>query len=125
MCIRDRLWLADTPEHPVIGQEMYKYYDGRFQQIGFSWLKHAFCALSEDLCTPCAGTNCDTLGIGCSDPYTALRNGAQGNLGPRSLVDAHTGSSPYPYSAPPYAGLIAGRVQVSELDLNPTLNPGA
>ena len=63
------LWLAGNNQHPVIGQSMYRLDDGKFEQIGQSWLKHGFCALSQNFCQlGCSSTNCSTLGVGCSDP---------------------------------------------------------
>ncbi|MEM7260502.1 MAG: hypothetical protein AAF488_00830 [Planctomycetota bacterium] len=119
-------WQSGTNLHPVIGQEMYKLTpDGQFTQIGISWLKHGFCALSQTLCGPCQSTSCPTLGIGCSDPYTATRNGSQSTLGPRWQVDAHTGVFPYPFANPSTAPTIGRRLQVNAADLDPALNPGA
>ncbi len=105
-------WVASTNQHPVIGQNMFRIKDGVMTQIGQGWLKHGFCALSQSLCGPCSGTGCSTLGIGCSDPYTASRNGTQGNLGPRSQVNGSSGWYPYPYSAPSAPANIGRRVQV-------------
>ena len=34
------LWEAPNSNHPVIGQNMYHLKDGRFEQVGMSWLKH-------------------------------------------------------------------------------------
>jgi hypothetical protein len=49
-------WFANTVNHPVIGGAVYKYKVengyGKFEQLGQSWLKHAFAALQ--------GTNCCT-----------------------------------------------------------------
>ncbi len=121
-------WIANTPMHPVIGQEMYRLDDGLFEQIGISWLKHGFCALQNPgLCPGCGGGGgCLTfLTPGCSDPYSAGLNGTQSNLGPRSQVNPFTGVFPYPFSAPPFAGVIARRLQVHEDDLDPALNAGA
>ena len=41
------LWQSSTNLHPVIGQNMYRWKDGRFEQIGMGWLKHGFFALSS------------------------------------------------------------------------------
>ena len=53
-------WFADEPLHPVIAQNMYRLKDGRFEQIGMSWLKHGFTALSDDEC----GCGCIDSGTG-------------------------------------------------------------
>jgi hypothetical protein len=45
------LWQSNTNLHPVIGQNMYRWKDGRFEQIGMGWLKHGFFALSLGLRT--------------------------------------------------------------------------
>ena len=51
-------WISNTNEHPIIGQGMYRLKDGRYEQIGQSWLKHGFFALSGDVCsTGCLSTN--------------------------------------------------------------------
>ncbi|MEM7263114.1 MAG: hypothetical protein AAF488_14080, partial [Planctomycetota bacterium] len=118
-------WIATSPAHPVIGQELYRFKDGRFEQIGVSWLKHAFCALSLTLCSPCTATPCETLGIGCSDPYTAARNGNQGTAGPRSQVNAFNGVFPYPFTAPAAAPVIGRRMQVLADHVDPAMNAGA
>ncbi|MGE4619881.1 MAG: hypothetical protein AAEJ04_08765 [Planctomycetota bacterium] len=121
------LWHADDPFHPVIGQEMYRLNDGVLEQIGVSWLKHSFCALSLTACGPCQPTDCDTLGIDCSDPYSAGLNGDQSNLGPRSQVNAHTGVFPYPVDPPmpPFVNEIDRRLQVPAGLIDPAFNQGA
>lgn len=117
-------WFAETDQHPVIGQGMYRLKDGRIEQLGIGWLKHGFCALQQGLCSPCIPApgpgSCKTqLGVGCSDPYSAQLNGQQSGLGPRFEVNAATGVFPYPFSNP---GGVTGnaifkRIQVPETDL--------
>lgn len=121
-------WQQSTNQHPVISQNMYRYHEGRFEMIGMSWLKHGFCALQQTLCGPCipAGAGCPSaLGIGCSDPYSSELNGQQSNLGPRSQVNASTGFFPYPFTAPAAPATIGRRLQIANVDLDPSLNPGA
>ena len=118
-------WFANTNQHPVIGQTLYrlKVVDGaaRFEQVGQGWLKHGFYALSEGLCcTGCQSTNGQHLGIHCSDPYTAARNGSQADLGPKWQVNAHLGAFTYPPANPGWSGTTARRVQVDIADLEAT-----
>jgi hypothetical protein len=113
--------------HPVIGANMYRLKDGRFEQIGQSWLKHGFFALSQGLCfNDCQGTSGTHLGVHCSDPYSAPRNGTQSNLGPKFEVNASTGEHPHPVSMISQTGnQTFKRLQVHVDDLDPALNPGA
>lgn len=113
-------------QHPVISQNLYRLKGGRFEHLGQSWLKHGFCALDEFLCDPnCPQGSCDTLGVGCSDPYTASRNSGPG-LGPKSEVNAFTGQFPYPFNLNSSGNAqISGRLQVRSDDINPALNAGA
>jgi len=126
------LWQATNPNHPVIGQNMYRLKDGRFEQIGISWLKHGFLALAGNAC----GCGCINpgngalLGVGCSDPYSAFLNGQQGSggtggLGPRFEVNANTGDFVFPYSFLGDTGdSIFKRLQVHNSDLDPGLDGG-
>lgn len=124
-------WVAGTNQHPVIPQNLYRLKNGRFEQIGLSWVKHGFCALQQTLCGTCtpAGQGCiSKLGLGCSDPYDANLNGQSGNLGPRSEVNASTGFFPYPFTSLPDGGtpsVLRRRVQVPNTELDPALNPGS
>ncbi len=120
-------WIDSTNEHPVIAQNMFRLRDGRFEQIGQSWLKHGFFALSETLCSnDCIGTGGSHLGVNCSDPYSSGLNGSQGGLGPRSEVNPSTGDYPYPFTTINQGGdAIYKRLQVHNSDLDPALNPGA
>lgn len=123
----DAAWFEFTEQHPVIAQNAYRLLDGRFEQIGMSWLKHAFCALDQDDCGVCqANGNCDLLGVGCADTYGAVINGDQTGLGPRSEVNPSTGFLVYPFGDQGVTGNDAyKRIQISNFDLSPTFNAGA
>jgi len=120
-------WFSGTNQHPVIAQNMYRVKDGRLDQIGQSWLKHGFFALSQELCTTgCIETTGTHLGVSCSDPYTADLNGSQANLGPRHEVNAFTGDFPYPFTGIGQTGdQVFRRIRVHRDDLDPALNAGA
>ena len=124
----EALWISTTNQHPVIGQNMYRLKDNRFEHIGMSWLKHGFLALHNNYCLfGCVDPhNGARLGVGCSDPYGAALNGNQSPLGPKWQVNAHTGYFPYPPTRPPLTGsAIERRLQVHDVDLDPTENVGA
>jgi len=89
-------WVASTPDHPVIGSNLYRLKDGRFEMLGMSWLKHGFTALTGSVCNTCTGSGGNHLSPGCSDPYSAWLNGFQSDLAARSEVNAYTGFFPYP-----------------------------
>lgn len=120
-------WYSSTNLHPVIAQNLYRYKDGRLEQIGMSWLKHGFLSLNEDVCDTCvhppAGGS--QLGVGCSDPYWASLNGSQDRLGPRHEVNPFTGENAYPHGSPTGSSLLKGRLLVAESDMEPTSNPDA
>ena len=128
-------WFVSGPgpnRHPLIAQNIYRYRDGRLEQIGMSWIKHGFCAADTSdpaYCMPCTpDSSCSFLTVGCSDTYTTFHNADQEHLGPRSEVNAATGSYPYPYvlnwGSGPYDA-IEKRLRVSNNDLDPIQNPGA
>ncbi len=131
-------WVDYNSHHPVIAQNMYRLWSPapgvtRFDQIGQSWLKHAFLALSGTYCDFCppGSPMGSVLGVGCSDPYGAFLNGQQSAMGPRSEVNAATGVFPFPISwgafpditgdgvgdQPPYNGVVARRIRVARADL--------
>ncbi|QOJ00264.1 MAG: hypothetical protein HRU70_07085 [Phycisphaeraceae bacterium] len=125
------LWIWNTNQHPVIGQNMYRFKDGRFDQIGMSWLKHGFTALTENLCNQCSGMGGSVLGVGCSDPYSASLNGQRvtggnsGGLGARNQVNAYTGAFTWPPQRPPQTNAIEGRLQVRNTDIDQNARVGA
>src|SRR5262252_5222764 len=128
-------WLAlPQIDHPVIPQNFYRMSGGasnneRFEQIGQSWLKHAFAALQGNACnlgcTPgCSGSQ---LCPGCSDPYSSSLNAGQTGLGSRAWVNPFSGA--YPSTANNHTGHThtgtSHRVTVATSDLDPSQNPGA
>lgn len=123
------VWQEFTPTHPIMAQNLYRYKDGRMEQIGLSWVKHGFCALQFSGCGPCSvQPGClDFLGPGCRDPYSANLNGNQSRLGPRSEVNPSTGEFPYPFTLGwmQTGDEIYKRIQVEDADINPALNAGA
>jgi len=107
--------------NPVIAQNMYRYADGRFEQIGMSWLKHSFCAVSEFTCGSCEPTGCTTLGIGCADTYWATLNGSHGGLGPRWKINPQgigpDGVHDDEFEQPQGNNTIRGRLQLDDADI--------
>ena len=129
----DWFQLPDT-DHCVIPQNLYRMSGGpnnndRFEQIGQSWMKHAFFALQFDDC----GFGCipaatgEHLGVGCSDPYDASLNADQGSLGSRAWVNPFTGA--FPSTSANHTGHThtgtSHRIIVEVNDLNTAMNPGA
>jgi len=118
-------WVSSTPNHPLIAQNLYRVKDGRFEQIGMSWLKHAFGVLPGNACCSCTG-GFGGLAPGCSDPYSSGLNAGQSRLGPRFEVNATTGVYDYPFTSPPYEfDSIDRRCQAADADLDPSRNAGA
>ena len=110
--------------HPVLGHNMYRLTDGRFEQIGQSWVTHGFCALQ--LASPCVsgcpgGPGClQVLLPRCQDTHTSSRNGSHTLLGPKHQVNAHTGAFDFPYAdgdQGPGGDLTYKRLQVKVPDL--------
>ena len=125
----DLEWYANNNRHPRMPMNMFRFKDGRLEQIGYSWCKDGFCALQQNECGSCdpAGSGCpQLLGPGCSDPYSSSINGSQGGLAPRWQCDPSTGQFQYPPTGLPNAAPTVGRrVQVLQADLSPQQNPGA
>ncbi len=115
------LWGFSHNGSPVLAMNAYRMLDGRLEQIGMSWVKHACCAAAGSGCgVPCNGVGGSLLGVGCRDVYGTGWNAIQGNLGARSNVNAFTGTMP------PASGgsgnSIFKRLQIHEADLG---QPGA
>jgi hypothetical protein len=125
----EAIWFDFNNQHPVIGQQMFRLKDGRFEQIGMSWLKHGFCAADAPSCGAPYEPNgsCDWLGTHATDTYDTFLNGQQSGLGPRSEVQPATGVFAYPYILgwPASGNAIYKRLQINNNDLNPALNSGA
>ncbi len=124
-------------DHPVIPQNLYRMSGGatnddRFEQIGQSNVKHAFTALTNNICgLGCNGVGGANLGSGCSDPYSANLNSGPG-LGSRAWINPYTGGYPRGDSATPpnvhtgHSHLGPSHRILTEIsDLSTTLNPGA
>lgn len=128
-------WFQFTADHPVIGTQLYRLHNGRFEQIGLNWLKHGFCAADAPSCTNlgppgsvyASNGSCDWLGRFATDTYGAGLNADQFDCGPRSEVNASTGQYPYPYNLNRnLAGdCVFKRLQVFNEDLNPATYSGA
>jgi hypothetical protein len=132
-------WFAlPNNDHPVIPQNVYRMSGGpnntdRFEQIGQSWLKHAFTAASSNTCGfGCNGVGGSHLGSGCSDLYSAGLNAGQTGLGSRAWVNPFTGSYPRGDSTTPpnnHSGhshnSTSHRALVNVSDLDPAQNAGA
>lgn len=134
----DLNWFANPQnDHPVIPQNLYRMSGGatndeRFEQIGQSSVKHAFTALTQNLCAlGCNGTGGSRLGSGCSDPYSASLNSGP-SLGSRAWINPFSGEFPRNDSATPnnsHSGHThlgpSHRVLTEINDLNTSLNSGA
>lgn len=119
-------WLTGgSTLHPVIGQNMFRLKNGRFEHIGQSWLKHGFCAVNETeaACGPCQNTPCDSLGIGCADTYWATLNDGQSG---QSKINVNAANGSHVHGGGPSGnGTIRGRLQVAVSDVDPAQNSGA
>jgi hypothetical protein len=124
-------WIPTSAEHPIIAQNLFRFENGRFEQIGQSWNPHAFVALATNECgvpnetcvPPGDGTR---LGVYCADPISASINGQQRFMGPKSEVNAATGEFVWPYTGQGLTGdAVYKRLQARTDDLDPGLHPDA
>lgn len=120
-------WYNGTPFHPVIAQNMFRLKNGRFEQIGLSWLKHGFSSTNSPGCGTCINPpdGGQQLGVSCTDAYGSGLNGDQGNLGPRSEVNATNGVYTWPFGGAAVTNGIQRRLQVLQADVTPAQNAGA
>jgi hypothetical protein len=120
-------WYNGTNRHPVIAQAIYRLKNGRFEQLGQSWLKHGFASTNSNFCGICQGPpdGGAQLGVQCSDAYGSGLNGGQSFLGPRSEVNATTGAYPWPHGTATDTSVIGGRLQIHWPDIDPAANGGA
>jgi hypothetical protein len=106
---------------PGFASNLYRIQDGRIQQIGQSWVKYAIAAAAGPGCGTCNGVMGNQLGVGCLDVYDSLYNGGQNRLGPRSGVNAFTGT--FANLPPGNFNSIVRRMQVNTTDLVTGLEP--
>ena len=130
ICNLGTCWLnfnGGTTSHPVLGQNLFRLKNGRFEQIGQSWVKHPGGALQDNGCSPSClpapdGTH---LGVNCSDIYNSDVNGF-GTRAPKSDINAFTGEFLWPPSGHgTFGNPISTRLQVHNSDLDPSINRGA
>lgn len=119
-----------SPLHPFMVFNLYRVNADRIVQVGGSWAKHApGPATTANAC----GFGCTipsdpwTLGVGCSDIYSAGYNGTQSILGPRSEIDPYTGSYDFNTSIlngpQPAFDPVERRLRALDVDIDPMLNP--
>lgn len=77
-------------QHPFLVWNLYRLHDGRFEQLGRSWVKHAFLTINSS-CQPGACTDGHILGLGCEDVYGVGTNTSTSSLGPRPEITASSG----------------------------------
>jgi hypothetical protein len=129
-------WQSSNQLHPAIAQQLYRAKNGRFEQVGISWLKHGFASTNQTE-FPELGT-CDTppnggtqLGVNCSDLYDSGLNGSRSYLGPRFDPNPTTGVFTYPWSSlvgtTPTDGAdpVSRRIVTKDADVLPASNAGA
>ena len=122
-------WFASPDaKHPFIVTNLYRFTDQRFEQIGMSWVKHGFFALSHSQCQPNSCTEITDgtqLGVGCTDTYSPGTNADQGSLGPRFEVNPWEGTWTSSQLWKPAHNEIQHRLQARDEDLDAAKHPGA
>jgi len=119
-------WYESDNTHPVIAQNLFMLKDGRFQQIGQSWIKHAWGADTGSICGGCNVGDYSHMGVNCSDLYDTSGNGGQNRLGEKYAVNPYTGYYNFPQANLSQTGnAIYKRLQVHNFELDPASNPAA
>lgn len=77
----------NNDQHPYLIWNMYREIDNRFEQIGYSGVKHAF--FSTNVGCSCFGGN--ILYPSCQDKYSVSNNNLSNELGPRDNISAFDG----------------------------------
>ena len=117
---------ALTPDHPLIGQNLYRIEEGRLEQIGMGWMRHTYLPLQQSLCCSCNPAASGMLGPGCSDTNSSSTDANQAILGPRSQVNGFTGTFPYPFQTAGQTGdAVYKRLQAATADIEPIAHPSA
>jgi hypothetical protein len=108
---------------PALAMNAYRLHDGRLVQIGLGFCKHACCVGNGAGC----GLTCSSSGFGlrpgCQDYYSAGFNGGTTRLGPRSGINAYTGT--FTSIASGTGDAIWRHVQISTAAMDPAAFPGA
>lgn len=90
-------WFDSTNRHPIVASQLYRLYEGRFEQIGLSFAFHEFFPLQLNTCGDCSPPfNPQTLGVGCSTTTSSGLAGSQVSMGSRTEVNPVTGVFPFP-----------------------------
>jgi hypothetical protein len=86
-------WFAPMQvQHPAIAMNLYRVMNGKFEQIGWSWMKHGFLSTNSNGCGTCQNPGTGTLlGLNCSDTYGTGNNGDRNYLGGRDEINPFTG----------------------------------
>ncbi|VAW39401.1 hypothetical protein MNBD_GAMMA01-819, partial [hydrothermal vent metagenome] len=80
----------NNDQHPFLNWAIYREIDGRFEQLGYSGVKHAFLTINSNCTLNCG--NVHILWIGCEDVYGVGNNDSSFALGPRAEIEANAGT---------------------------------
>lgn len=79
----------NTDQHPFLNWSVYREIDDRFEQLGYSGVKHAFLTINSNCTINCGSSH--ILWLGCEDVYGTGNNDSSFALGPRAEIEADTG----------------------------------